>query len=1443
MSPPLYGSALGKARRGTAGPGRSLFFAVITAVLLTLCMPLAPAGTAAAATVGTVYDFEGGTQQGWTVASGSFGQLISNRAFEHNSATTAYTKQGTWFMSTLETATQAANDGYTGEVDSPSFVLTQPTVNMLVGGGSGATTYVGVLNASGTVLAKAQGANSEKMLRRTLDLSAYVGQTLHLAVVDGSTSGWGHVTLDDVHINEAPPGITYDFEGGTQQGWTVASGSFGQLISNRAFEHNSATTAYTKQGTWFMSTLETATQAANDGYTGEVDSPSFVLTQPTLNMLVGGGNSADTYVGVLDASGTVVAKAQGANSETMFRRILDVSAYVGQTLHLAVVDKSTSSWGHVTLDDVHINEPLSGYQALDFETGTPQGFRVVSGSFGAPLSDRDSRHNAADHPYSKQGAFFLSTLESPTGAANDGYTGQLLGPDFVLSQPTIQMMIGGGSGAGEYVAVETSDNTQVWKGSGANSESMQPRTADLTAYVGKTLHLRVVDQETGAWGSISLDDVQLNLPSAGTTPGAVPDLASTHNSGGSADLQWTFPVGNGVTNYRVYRADQSTSTDTNPTGTATLLATVAATQLQYTDTTATAAGGYIYTVRAVNAAGTEGPPAYTIARAYKDLTARGATKVYSGTALGNIRFPVGPLGDGGLLQDGTGVRRNWQNFYPSDNVTYSAKPLPDTFFAIRSGDTAGGAGTVAALQTTAAGSFPAAPSLTMTGEYPLGSYTFTDPVPGVTVTESFDSPMVPGDTKNSSLPVAAYTFHLTNTSTTTKKLSLLSSQQNAVGWDGTSTISGAGWTGYGGNTNTVETGTAFGTRIQMSRTGNTASMRLSTTAAGTTATASWDTSANLLTAFKADPALDNSTTATSATGKTVDAALSTSVTLAAGASADIPVVLRWWVPTASHQGGLYTGRHYTSVWSSASDLDTYVDAHLADAQALTKSYHDTLYASDLPQYVLDRLSSGAALLHTPTAYWSSGGVFGGYEGYGCCAGMPPHVWEYNQNGPQLFHEVGSSWVSQWLAQIRSDGRLPERPVDQTGGGSAIDGQAGVILSAYREYQSRSATDGKAWLDTQWPNLKLAMDWIWKTYDADRDGLTSGSAHNTLDTDFTGTSSWTGSMYLVAANATSKLAAIEGDTAEATLLGKLYSDGRTAQDKLLWNGQYYREVSGGGGQSYGNGVAIDMLLGQWWSDLLNLGRIYPADREEQSLRTLYRANDKNNFLGVTHQWRTYVMPTDSGMTMISWPHGDRPSNAVNYNDETMSGFEYSAAAAMIQNGLVTQGLSVVNAANDRYDGVKRTAGISTGTCAAGDATGNPFGDDECGQWYSRSGSSWSVLQALQGLAYDGPKETLGFAPVYNASNHQSFFTAGDAWGLFNQQISSTTQKDTLTVTHGPLKLSHLTFTTPTTPTGVTVTVDGAAVTATQRTSGGVTTVDLAGSRSVASGGKVVVTFTS
>lgn len=187
-------------------------------------------------------------------------------------------------------------------------------------------------------------------------------------------------------------------------------------------------------------------------------------------------------------------------------------------------------------------------------------------------------------------------------------------------------------------------------------------------------------------------------------------------------------------------------------------------------------------------------------------------------------------------------------------------------------------------------------------------------------------------------------------------------------------------------------------------------------------------------------------------------------------------------------------------------------------------------------------------------------------------------------------------------------------------------------------------------------------------------------------------------------------------------------------------------------------------------------------------------------------------------MTTWPKGGRPElgKQLRFADEVMSGFEYSTAAAMIANGLMKEGFTVVKAVADRYDGQWRS-GL---TDRAWGYSGNPFGDDECGKFYARAMSIWSVLLACQGFIYDGPAGLIGFKPVWKSDDHVSFFTAAQGWGVFTQSRKGNKQTKLIDVRYGKIRVASLVFqvSQKTKPISVTVLHNQRAATTTQTISG-------------------------
>jgi hypothetical protein len=297
-------------------------------------------------------------------------------------------------------------------------------------------------------------------------------------------------------------------------------------------------------------------------------------------------------------------------------------------------------------------------------------------------------------------------------------------------------------------------------------------------------------------------------------------------------------------------------------------------------------------------------------------------------------------------------------------------------------------------------------------------------------------------------------------------------------------------------------------------------------------------------------------------------------------------------------------------------------------------------------------------------------------------------------------------------------------------------------------------------------------------------------------------------------AAEKMALVMDDAASAARWRKVRQTGMKNQDNQLWNGKYYIQIPDPQpANDYNNGCHSDQLLGQWWAHTLNLGYLYPPDRVRQALQAVMRHNFREQFAGFKQSPRRYVPDDEGGLLMCTWPQQDRPDPHIVYADEVWTGIEYAVAGAMIFERMLDPARRIVTMARSRYDG-RRRDGLNSGP------GGNPFNELECGKFYARAMSSWSLLIAAQGLVLEGPRGILGFKPRWQPEDHRSFFTAAEGWGLFVQVRDAKRQIERIEVRHGRVRLNQLLFELPEESKSVTATVsvDGRPLPVTPRRDG-------------------------
>ncbi|HEX3811637.1 MAG TPA: GH116 family glycosyl-hydrolase, partial [Mycobacteriales bacterium] len=118
-------------------------------------------------------------------------------------------------------------DGSTGKLTSKPFTIDHDYVQTRVSGGNNpGTTCVNVV-VDGAVVGTATGSETEPLLPVAFDLRPHKGKTATIEIVDSVTAAWGHVSVDQILLTNAPDIIVENWERTTYDGWTVEGTAFG----------------------------------------------------------------------------------------------------------------------------------------------------------------------------------------------------------------------------------------------------------------------------------------------------------------------------------------------------------------------------------------------------------------------------------------------------------------------------------------------------------------------------------------------------------------------------------------------------------------------------------------------------------------------------------------------------------------------------------------------------------------------------------------------------------------------------------------------------------------------------------------------------------------------------------------------------------------------------------------------------------------------------------------------------------------------------------------------------------------------------------------------------------------------------------------------------------------------------------------------------------------
>ena len=507
--------------------------------------------------------FENGLE-GWTVV-GNIGNVSTETSYWNGE----FGMDGEKMFSAYA---PGAEEGAVGTLTSSSFTV----------GGSGWVTFkLGAMRDGNYVYLDVVDADTKEILARyynglwerdvthcTLvaykaDLSEFMGRDVFFRISDNADSDYGlffadsfntYYTSEPEGFNAATPvdyevsGTIYDlfnggFEYGDNRGWWN-SGEPGAVTGADAFFSG---VAYGKDGNYLYSGVEDY-QAGNgrEGNTGVLTSSVFEIRGTGyISFMLGGGANELCYVQVIDSTtGELLARyhQQAQNDAVLIQYVADLSAYIGRTARIQVVDYASANWGCVSFDNVVTyyasteGLPAGAITATDIKDGIK--YNIVNGSFEAgnlhgwtmnitsagthntlgwvQSSEREEGWYTVNND--RKDGNHLFTFLTLDGVNCENTMGTLTSSTFTLKQNSyVSFRFGAAGTHNVYIELVKADGTVI--GTFYNDVEGKVNTemyAYYYQYTGEEAEcfFRVVDNSDNTYGCFVVDDFRVNLEAA-----------------------------------------------------------------------------------------------------------------------------------------------------------------------------------------------------------------------------------------------------------------------------------------------------------------------------------------------------------------------------------------------------------------------------------------------------------------------------------------------------------------------------------------------------------------------------------------------------------------------------------------------------------------------------------------------------------------------------------------------------------------------------------------------------------------------------------------------------------------------------------------------------------------------------------------------------------------
>ncbi|MFP4380438.1 MAG: GH116 family glycosyl-hydrolase [Candidatus Sumerlaeia bacterium] len=529
-----------------------------------------------------------------------------------------------------------------------------------------------------------------------------------------------------------------------------------------------------------------------------------------------------------------------------------------------------------------------------------------------------------------------------------------------------------------------------------------------------------------------------------------------------------------------------------------------------------------------------------------------------------------------------------------------------------------------------------------------------------------------------------------------------------------------------------------------------------------------------------------------------------------GEKAEMVFFFSWYFPNHYHYfvQDHRLGHAYENYFSEALDVARYGVREFDRLHGDSLHFCESLYDGLEPWLAA---SFNAQLTTFPQSFWwTKSGDMAAWEGSACCqilAGAYTH-WSSFQPllfFPDVYHKMRErlagfggddeygfieaekdrratfnrqkqEWFGGWLENRFSKYGYTEEDLKASMSSSDSKKKSkkkggvreGSSIQILRDYMW---TGDREFMRRQWPTVRENYNNAIAA-DENGDGLPDGAiSWVTYDHWFLpALNSYKCTMWLVGLAAAKRIAELLDDTETAKQFDEVLQKGAKSFEERLWNGEYYDLAHDFKQDKNDAGCKAEQVSGQLYARLCGLGTIHQEDHARKALEAVHRYNlkDEEGLLNGTDpkgrdDWRYFARFSGQG---------DDESRGGQWVTP-WTGTEYYVAATMLAEGMVQEGMDVLQNVYERHADM-----------------GMLYNHMECGEHYFRPMVMWACLHAMQGMVYDAEPGTMRFAPKFNATGWDTIFILPGSYGRIIQERKDGGQENRIRLERGELRLCRL-----------------------------------------------------